>query len=80
MIFMAMGALMLGNLLQSFVDDDEQNIDDRQWIWTHYGTAYRALYTLFEITFAGNFECRAVFSPNPQKFMCPRESDLNPKP
>ncbi|CAE7271772.1 Scn11a [Symbiodinium natans] len=55
MIFMAMGALMLGNLLQSFVDDDEQNIDDRQWIWTHYGTAYRALYTLFEITFAGNW-------------------------
>ncbi|CAE7478904.1 ANKRD17 [Symbiodinium sp. CCMP2456] len=55
LIFMAMGALMLGNLLQSFVDDDDQDLDDRQWIWMHYGTAYRALYTFFEITFAGNW-------------------------
>jgi len=55
LIFMAMGALMLGNLLQSFVDDDTADLDDRQWIWMHYGTAYRALYTLFEITFAGNW-------------------------
>jgi len=55
LMFMAMGALMLGNLLQSFVDDDDQDLDDRQWIWMHYGTAYRALYTFFEITFAGNW-------------------------
>ena len=32
----------------------------RQWVWTRYGTAYRALYTLYEITFAG-LDFRAVW-------------------
>ena len=63
LIFMAMGALMLGNLLQSFVDDDDQDLDDRQWIWMHYGTAYRALYTFFEITFAGDMSCHRNLFP-----------------
>eukprot|EP00435_Cladocopium_sp_Y103_P025062 s212_g6.t1 len=48
-VFMTMGALMMGNLLQAFILDDEMLIDDRHWIWERYGTAYRATYTLFEI-------------------------------
>lgn len=25
------------------------------WVWNRYGTTYRAFYTLYEITFAGNW-------------------------
>lgn len=54
-IFMCLGALMMGNLLQSYIQDDMQPLEDREWMWDRYGTAYRAWYTLFEITFAGNW-------------------------
>lgn len=54
-IFMVMGALMLGNLLQEFIADTTQDMDQREWIWQHYGTALRSMYTLYEITFAGNW-------------------------
>lgn len=39
----------------SFSQNESEELEDRQWIWLHYGTAYRALYTLYEITFAGNW-------------------------
>ncbi|CAK8990172.1 unnamed protein product [Durusdinium trenchii] len=58
-VFMTMGALIMGNLLQSFVTDEEANFEDREWIWMRYGTAYRATYTLYEITFAGNWPTNA---------------------
>ncbi|CAE7636737.1 Ide, partial [Symbiodinium sp. CCMP2456] len=54
-VFMSMGALVLGTLLQDFILDPTNSLDDRQWVWMRYGTAYRALYTLYEITFAGNW-------------------------
>ncbi|CAE7219612.1 Scn10a [Symbiodinium microadriaticum] len=54
-IFMMMGALLMGNLLQDFILDEEQDFEIRQWIWLHYGTAYRAIYTMYEMTFAGNW-------------------------
>jgi len=54
-VFMTMGALMMGNLLQAFILDEGLLEEDRHWIWERYGTAYRATYTLFEITFAGNW-------------------------
>ncbi|CAE7218000.1 unnamed protein product [Symbiodinium natans] len=54
-VFMTMGALVLGTLLQDFIMDPSMDLVDRQWVWMHYGTAYRALYTLYEITFAGNW-------------------------
>ena len=37
-----------GNLLQTFISGEENLKDDRVWIWTHYGTAYRSLYTMYE--------------------------------
>ncbi|CAK9060068.1 Voltage-dependent T-type calcium channel subunit alpha-1I (CaVT.3) (Voltage-gated calcium channel subunit alpha Cav3.3) [Durusdinium trenchii] len=58
-IFMSMGALMLGNLLQSYMTDVSLPLDNRLWLWDRYGTAYRATYTLFEITFAGNWPTSA---------------------
>eukprot|EP00435_Cladocopium_sp_Y103_P009886 s3202_g2.t1 len=54
-VFMSIGALVLGNLLLDFSASDVENYEDRQWVWLHYGTSYRALYTLYEITFAGNW-------------------------
>jgi len=54
-IMMTMGALLLGNLLQTFIVDETMDLTDRTWIWERYGTAYRASYTLFEITFAGSW-------------------------
>lgn len=56
---MTMGALIMGNLLQSFLTDETANFEDREWIWMRYGTAYRATYTLYEITFAGNWPTNA---------------------
>ena len=58
-IFMSMGALVLGNMLHSFVSDSDMIYEDRVWIWERYGTAYRAMYTLFEITMAGNWPVSA---------------------
>ena len=37
----SIGTLVLGNLLQDFIVDDSQNLEDRHWIWNRYGTAYR---------------------------------------
>ncbi|CAK9003563.1 unnamed protein product [Durusdinium trenchii] len=54
-VFMCMGGLILGNLLQNFIKDESQNFEDRRWIWERYGTASRATWTLYEITFAGNW-------------------------
>ena len=48
LVFMWMGTLVLGNLLQDFITDTNNNFDDRVWIWNRYGTAYRAMYTLYE--------------------------------
>ncbi|CAE7380696.1 Scn11a [Symbiodinium sp. KB8] len=59
LVFMWMGTLVLGNLLQDFITDPLNNFDDRVWIWNRYGTAYRAMYTLYEITFAGNWPTSA---------------------
>mmetsp|Transcript_10452 Transcript_10452/g.25255 ORF Transcript_10452/g.25255 Transcript_10452/m.25255 type:complete len:545 (+) Transcript_10452:76-1710(+) len=59
LVFMWMGTLVLGNLLQDFITDPLNNFEDRVWIWNRYGTAYRAMYTLYEITFAGNWPTSA---------------------
>ena len=52
-VFMSMGTLVMGNLLRDFITDKDANMDDRLWIYSRYGTAYHAMYTLYEITFAG---------------------------
>lgn len=58
-ICMMMGSLVMSNLLQDFITDSEKPMEARLWVWTYYGTAYRAMYTMYEITFAGNWPTRA---------------------
>ena len=48
LVFICMGTLVLGNLLQDFIADETASMDDRQWIWDRYGTASRAMYTMYE--------------------------------
>lgn len=40
-----------------FVGSAERQFhQDREWVWARYGTTYRAMYTLYEITFAGRVQ------------------------
>jgi hypothetical protein len=48
-VFMSMGTLIMGNLLRSFIEDPSNLFEDRVWVWNRYGTAYRAMYTLYEV-------------------------------
>eukprot|EP00438_Fugacium_kawagutii_P007160 Skav231635 [mRNA] locus=scaffold1135:148321:148986:+ [translate_table: standard] len=50
-VFITMGALVQGSLLQDYILNESGSLEDRQWVWNRYGTAYRSLYTFYEITF-----------------------------
>lgn len=52
---MIMGGVTIGFLLQGYIEDENHPFESRKWIWLHYGTAYRATYTMYEITMAGNW-------------------------
>lgn len=52
-IYMVLGGLLIGNFVMEFINDGGQDIEIRKWIWQHYGTSYRATYTMFQVTFAG---------------------------
>ena len=54
-IFLSTSALIIGNMLQHYITDPMESLEMRTWMWEHYGTAYNAAYTFFEVTFAGNF-------------------------
>lgn len=53
-LFMSTSALFIGNLLLEYFTD-KQNMADRLWVWERYGTSFRAIYTLYEITFSGSW-------------------------
>ena len=54
-IFLSTSALIIGNMLQHYITDPMESLEMRTWMWDHYGTAYNAAYTFFEVTFAGSF-------------------------
>jgi len=58
-IFIFMGAMIMANALHAFIIDPAQSYDDRVQMWTLYGTAYRSAYTIYEVTFAGNWPTNA---------------------
>ncbi|CAJ1370802.1 unnamed protein product [Effrenium voratum] len=55
LVFLLTTALVLAHSLKEFIADERADFDDRVWVWNHYGTAARACYSLFEITFAGSW-------------------------
>merc|ERR1712003_191873 len=50
---MMMSGCLMAQFLQSFIMDDTQDYDLRFWSWKFYGSAFRASYTMFEITLSG---------------------------
>lgn len=58
-VFMFMGSLIMGNLLQVYFLELSFPVEEREEIWHYYGTAFRSVWTLYEITFAGNWPTRA---------------------
>jgi len=53
LIMMVMGGLFLCELLLDYIQDESNPFSKRQWVFKHYGTSTRAIYTLFEVTLAG---------------------------
>eukprot|EP00434_Breviolum_minutum_P001320 symbB.v1.2.001161.t1/scaffold60.1/size581591/1 len=54
-VIMSTSGLLVGRMLQYFIAEEDEELEDRIWVWNRYGTAYRSIYTLYEITFAGNW-------------------------
>jgi len=50
---MFMGGLFLAELTKAYIRDPNNDMKWRAWVYTHYGTGTRAIYTLFEVTLAG---------------------------
>jgi len=55
-LFMLMFALFMCQMLSAFLLD-ERNTDYgmKQWVFRYYGSSFRALWTVFEITFSGGW-------------------------
>lgn len=54
-VYILVAALIVGHLLTTFTEDEDQDLDMRRWVWMHYGTSFWAAYTMFEITFSGGW-------------------------
>jgi len=48
-------AMLMFQLCVSFVEDDAQTSSARHWVYVHYGSAFRASYTMFEATFSAKW-------------------------
>lgn len=52
-MIMTMSGMFMCRLLQSFVLDESRDYSHRVWVWRYYGSSFRAIYTMFEVTLAG---------------------------
>jgi len=52
-IFMMVGAIMMVSLLDEYLNTESNPMESRLWAWDHYGTSFRATYTMFELTLSG---------------------------
>jgi len=48
-------AMLMFQLCVSFVEDDAQTSSARHWVYVHYGSAFRASYSMFEATFSAKW-------------------------
>lgn len=52
-VIIIMSGLFLCNLLKGVIQDPSGDMVLRKWLFNHYGSSFRASYTLFEVTMAG---------------------------
>jgi len=52
LIFVASG-ILIAQLLSGFITDTGNDIELRLWVYKHYGSGFRAVYTIFEVTLSG---------------------------
>lgn len=50
---MLMGGLLMVTLAEGIIAEESGDLEMRLWTWKHYGTAVRAIYTMFEVTLSG---------------------------
>lgn len=55
MILKFIGGLLLAQSLHSYIIDESQAFENRQWMNQHYGSAWRAVYSMFELTHSGRW-------------------------
>jgi len=53
--YMLMSSLFVCQTVQEYMRDDGNPIDDRKWVEENYGSASKALWSMFEITFSGGW-------------------------
>jgi len=52
LIFVASG-VFLAQLLSGFITETSNDYELRLWVYKHYGTSFRAIYTIYEVTLSG---------------------------
>lgn len=52
LLIQSLAGLLLGQLLESFLRDESNHVDVRRQVFSYFGTFWRAMITMFEITFA----------------------------
>jgi voltage-gated sodium channel len=52
LIFIASG-ILLAQLLSGYITETGNDYETRLWVYRHYGTGFRAVYTIFEVTLSG---------------------------
>jgi len=57
-VIILVSGMFLALALSTFVLDDSQDLELRTWVYNYYGSALRATYSMFEITFSGSWPAR----------------------
>ncbi|CAE7676036.1 Scn11a [Symbiodinium pilosum] len=55
MVLKFIGALLLAQSLHSFILDETEDMIDRVWMFDYYGSAWKAVYSMFELTHSGGW-------------------------
>eukprot|EP00439_Symbiodinium_sp_Y106_P044156 s2470_g5.t1 len=55
MILKFIGGLLLAQSLHSFILDEQEDMVDRVWMFDYYGSAWKAVYSMFELTHSGGW-------------------------
>jgi len=55
MILKFIGGLLLAQSLHSFILDETKDLEDRIWMNAYYGSAAKAVYSMFELTHSGGW-------------------------